>query len=78
MRGLGPDKLTSAGEPGSFFIDDHFPHFSCLLYYGLEMSWSSPNSECLIDSEALDYIPDYDIETKGKVESLERRLNGTE
>ena len=39
---------------------------------------SSPNSECSIDSDALDYIPDYDIETKGKVESLERRLNGTE
>ena len=28
------------------------------------MSQSSSNSECSIDSVALDYIPDYDIETK--------------
>ena len=37
------------------------------------MSWSSPNAEFSIDFEALDYIPDYDIETKGNCESSRLR-----
>ena len=35
------------------------------------MSWSSSNSGCLIDLEALDYIPDHDIETEHNCESNE-------
>ena len=35
------------------------------------MSWSTLNSGCSIDSEALDYIPDYDIETEHNCESNE-------
>ena len=41
------------------------------------MSWSSSNSECSIDSEALDYIPDYDIETKDNCESSRLRDDRT-
>ena len=63
-------------QPGSRFVSSLatiFPRknstFLLFTSYEWETSWSSPNSACSIDSEAFDYIPDYDIKTKGNCES---------
>ena len=61
-------------KTGFFFVGDNFTLAKLHVSLGLLITSKKchevvQNSECSIDPEVLDYIPDFDIETKDYCES---------